>query len=134
MSWFDRETKEALKAEGICQQCGQRRAREELTECAECTVKRSRRSYKHRTELKARGLCTGGCGLPIDTERNGCYCGVCLDKHRAFDNRRHAERRAKSLCLQCGKPAVESRTRCLPHLIEVREQMRDRRAALRLAS
>ncbi len=79
-----------LHSKGLCVDCKQRDAftMNGRWRCAECGEK-----YNQRTsELRK-----GGRGK----------------KEQEAANRRNAERREAGLCVQCGKPAVSGKTRCL---------------------
>jgi hypothetical protein len=89
--WFDKETREALKADGVCIYCGQRPAREGMVGCAGCAAYHRDYLAKYITERRARGHCWN-CNTPAVEGRTRCIRHLIEHRERSRDRRARLKR------------------------------------------
>lgn len=105
----------ALKAAGLCVDCGKRPAVTRL--CADCRESRRQASRRFRARRKAEGYCLG-CGtrraIPGQSQ-----CERCRERHREYRLQRRNERIEAGACARCGGEKPQDRYRECPSCREV---------------
>jgi hypothetical protein len=122
-----KEMRDEWRSAGLCTRCGKPVEGERRT-CESCLAKhnqlygeqkRAADREKYHQRLDA-GKCVR-CGIAW-AEPGHSFCRKCLDKHllecKRYDpdhakaNARREARRKAGLCIDCGKPAMEGKSRC----------------------
>ncbi len=97
---YFKERYDWLKSKGICVSCGQDYACVGSVFCPECGERKCKKSleyyYAHREE--------------------------CSNRRKPYFKQRYAERKAKGLCTQCGRKAIDGQTLCLECRIKQRKR------------
>lgn len=124
----------------LCVYCGATLPDEyDRISCPTCIRNHAERTRELRKERRENNLCIQ-CGAIMRIDNGGTLsCDACRLKTRAkydihkeyirdYNRKRHAERKAKGLCVSCNEPAIPGMTRCEKHRLAaiVREKKRRR--------